>query len=1231
MNIFGNKKPQNDFDSLPSSSSHLTSPSSYRTNPIYPLLPLRAQPTSLAYASPPDLLCITYTTPSAPLVQILSTNGPIVATFPIPGATARGAKTAIRGSWIVGRFVFVLDEKETLWGWNLEEMDGGERPKRAWTRSLRGRCTMITPNPSLKHIFIGYQDGTIETFHVERGTISEYSIPNLWQRVDAISQMTVTGPNKMRRRVPPITDIKVSPVDLNRLLIAYDGGIVLYSLKDKAPIHYYELIVPPGAKGGSNSGGEELFTERRPAVMCLSWRYDAQMFAAGYADGSIAFWATDFPDKPLAVRTLGGEDVNLVDPDSMFDEPDPSVDEGGEGKVGAREPVFKLSWCHADGSVAAGAGEQAGGGTTDCLLVLGGTMRTERKGVWYISSVFYSSLLSPSQTSSILRFPKDDPINPKGSNPDADPPSSPTGASAKLARQEALRSLIYPSKSSCLFPTSSNSSPHLIPYEYQLLSPSSPHYDGAHNPKGIVIIVADSRAAELERSVRAFEFEVGKVVGKGWSKEPRRLAVPLCLEWLGDGALVEGKVYDVPKQTVYQRMTKDANTTARLNIMGGRAMEGVRSAERGMKAFLEGAKEVIVGWHLDGKVRFYDVSPHLLQDPHGALRGVNHNQGEAPAFSGRIKELFPKPLDHLTIDLEAKELKEFVKDQEWIVDVQLAKETWDCAVLLKGGKTIVFRLGQTSAPRRNVRSSLVPTEAEEDEGEHLHTTMTEAMADLTTKDSSPSAPSSVAADSSSPRPSQSSRLSAMLHKQKPSPSKAPNALLSAHHIEHVDLRHNYYPSLASAVQPIALISGGSGKQDGKLCLSDMGFVAGSGELGLWIIDLRDGDWIWRDSEEVVHVSKEREKERKGKDWGEAILLQWAVCELSTDRMVSPRLLVAYTSGHVRILTLSYSLSTWTVNTHHTTSVTVRTPLLSLYVMDHHCVELRGTPETLEVALAFMEDPTLATSRKDEEAKSYLYSVSQDGTVEVFSGVNGSRVLKKSTDSELVTSSYIHQSGDSALLLVQRNGRISSFSLPHLEEDNRIGIMTPSDAFPLDRIHITPSTGDFIYPSPGGAMEIYSIFDFNRPSFPPNMKLVDGHVEIPPHPTKNNILMSQVEAWSNWWAGKDGETAVSDGRTIDELLGGPEPDPPPTVTSKLAPKRASTIARRPAADAASGSSNPFEHTQEALEERENRLANVQEALEDIGKGASEMIKEAKRVAAQQALKQGVAGWFSKNFT
>lgn len=78
---------------------------------------------------------------------------------------------------------------------------------------------------------------------------------------------------------PSVVDIVQHPLDLNRIFIAYEGGVALYSIREAEIEQTYTVLIPPGATGGGNDA--DMMVERRPNITCIAMRPDGLVLAAG--------------------------------------------------------------------------------------------------------------------------------------------------------------------------------------------------------------------------------------------------------------------------------------------------------------------------------------------------------------------------------------------------------------------------------------------------------------------------------------------------------------------------------------------------------------------------------------------------------------------------------------------------------------------------------------------------------------------------------------------------------------------------------------------------------------------------------------------------------------------------------------------------------------------------------------------------------------------------------------
>lgn len=247
-----------------------------------------------------------------------------------------------------------------------------------------------------------------------------------------------------------------------------------------------------------------MWTERTPAVTSIAWRPDGRTFAVGHVDGCISFWSYDDPDKPLMVRTLTHEDVNVTDAESLLDAGvlggQPRSKQEFEGmpilpaSIANREPIYKLAWAgfpepaevkllavQADGVPVTNATAEYSERGETLLLVLGGQSAGEKPGINMLQLPAYQP-----------------PLNAKA--------KSPTSPSEGLtaAERSAYRDSISPTGSSN-YPTKTP------PEDFILLPRSSPYYGMSHDAISIfVLLTPDEKLPHpwhmAERQLDAYVF-----------------------------------------------------------------------------------------------------------------------------------------------------------------------------------------------------------------------------------------------------------------------------------------------------------------------------------------------------------------------------------------------------------------------------------------------------------------------------------------------------------------------------------------------------------------------------------------------------------------------------------------------------------------------------------------------------------------------------------------------------
>jgi len=188
-------------------------------------------------------------------------------------------------------------------------------------------------------------------------------------------------------------------------------------------------------------------------------------FAAGYLDGSVAFWAIDDEDRPLLVRTLDDLDVNVVDGYKL--EGFLPGDDTGKKPLkphSPREPIFKLSWSGYTNST-----DPRGGETS--LIVLGGQYNGDPSGI------------------NVLWLPAFNPPSPPA------PVTAPDDSLHPFYRQ-AMRESLDPLNAS-FYPTPG------LTQDFLLISRENPHFGGTWDPKAILVLFEGEFHA---RAIEVYQF-----------------------------------------------------------------------------------------------------------------------------------------------------------------------------------------------------------------------------------------------------------------------------------------------------------------------------------------------------------------------------------------------------------------------------------------------------------------------------------------------------------------------------------------------------------------------------------------------------------------------------------------------------------------------------------------------------------------------------------------------------
>ncbi|PKI83987.1 hypothetical protein MVES_001922 [Malassezia vespertilionis] len=489
-----------------------------------------------------------------------------------------------------------------------------DAPMRVATHCARNAVLCAEVTASHSHMFLGLADGTVDAYDLERFIISPYRVSNLWWPVEEALRRTASPVAPSRLHVPLIIDIKTNPRDMNLLLLCYEGGAVLYSVRDKSVQMTYELHLLPGAPGPDpRAPFEEIWKERLCPATSVAWHPDGAVFVMGHENGALSFWNAKDEDKPLVVRTLDQTDI---------ERPTAPEDTAALPSFGPREPVFKLAWSAfpAQGWASWGAAQESAKKDADVasdtvLTMMGGSAQGTT------SSMLHTFHMSPMPGALLW--------------------TSRTPEAAHKARV-ALQQVLVPVKISAYHASATIE-------DFVLLPNLSPHCDGAYDPYAVVVMVGNDErlpmiaAQSAHRGVESFSFPPRP----GAEHEYEPLHLPLPLAFIGRGTVLGSKLQSVPI-AAYRKLLHGAHEEIPKGsvsddvLMGGYAtpyiVGGTLAHAEGIAR--QGQPRILVTWHLDGTLRFHDASPHLLL------------MGEANPRRGVVlRKPFPMPLPHLTISV----------------------------------------------------------------------------------------------------------------------------------------------------------------------------------------------------------------------------------------------------------------------------------------------------------------------------------------------------------------------------------------------------------------------------------------------------------------------------------------------------------------------------------------------------------------------------------------------------
>ncbi|KAF2660712.1 hypothetical protein K491DRAFT_588766 [Lophiostoma macrostomum CBS 122681] len=186
------------------------------------------------------------------------------------------------------------------------------------------KITALHSDPTLDYALLGTYSGEVLAFDLDREQLTQFRIPNLWRE------------QFPRSRLTSVVTLSFHPRDIGTLLIGYNAGAVLYSLKQNKAVKFFHYVLPRGAPGG-DSDPAQIQTERSPPLTQAVWHPTGTFVLTGHEDGSIVVW--DPKDgRIIQARTLQDTNVDKAGPGTFS----PG---GAAGTLAIKSPIFRLAWC----------------------------------------------------------------------------------------------------------------------------------------------------------------------------------------------------------------------------------------------------------------------------------------------------------------------------------------------------------------------------------------------------------------------------------------------------------------------------------------------------------------------------------------------------------------------------------------------------------------------------------------------------------------------------------------------------------------------------------------------------------------------------------------------------------------------------------------------------------------------------------------------------------------------
>ncbi|WVR08305.1 hypothetical protein IAU60_005358 [Kwoniella sp. DSM 27419] len=1218
---------------------------------------------------------------------------PFQFTLPVSTASSSSPATPIKFLFFhPGHHrLIAIDGSNTLHTFSLQHMTDHPNPithpplpTKEISYSLWGTVTSVEqPLPSHTHLFFTVKDGTTLTWDLSRRGLGNWKIGNCWGEYE--DRMVRSGIPGRRKTMggPMATCIAMNPRDLNILLLGYEGGVVAWNMQQKAVDKTFEMTLPPGAPGGGSyqDADHSLWTERTPSVTTIAWRPDGLVFAVGHADGCITFWAYSEPDKPLLVRTITHEDVNVPDAESLFDAGaldnqirKPQRDENGNVITSAvsanREPIFKLAWASfpdqttlrtmmaAQGAdptlepISNAAVDYAERGET-LLLVLGGQSSGEKPGI--------NTLQFPAYKAALAR---------RGTTPQSPSESMP------LQDRYAFRDSLAPTGSSTYLTRSP-------PEDFILLPRSNPYFSMSFDPIAIIVSltpdpglpqVAQPTAA---RGVQAWVFPPPRSAvippspgrknfvqpGEGEKIVAMTPAPIMGTPVTPRSGSVSSPGWRLPWGSASAAPSPTLSIPTPDSTYGG-AMISRRKAKRELRlppALWTGSLTVLtceihalptsvfkrlISWTIENagsdempRVPFHggmavpDLQSHGAPDVKVAKMDsyrilVTSHADSTIRFWDASPHLlilptplrfeFPSPLPHLTISIG-----EYLKHPD-LAHLPLAQ---------------LWREDRSAV---RVKSVHLAREA-------LECTITFVTGEVLVTKFGPARKAATRGDDDV------EELELDENGENPNTGYFPATDPPAEPgnrpewVEEVTEIGHLAKWTTDGFKPVAIFTLKRGEPI-SCAVSDIGFIAiAFASKSMAIIDMRGPDVILREgfNEDGEMMKKKKKKGNVQNVLGENSLIgsmKWVVSGLGNDLVNRPRLIVSYAKGMTKIYNLINALGEWLVEAKPPTftNESLAGPLASFVLDPMTGNELLPVAESLQAA---MRDQQVPDHGKGKDVPVHcLWIAASKRSIRCAVNFNGERVAKVELESdELSDVCYVTRHGQRVLVAITTTGAALFYSVPHLEYITRMDLFYGRQGRSIGKISIDDRSGDFVEYSGPLDINLRTFFHFRKP-FPPRIDPCYVKRAIPPQPV-SLAASSYVGSWI--WGG-----APLTGAQLDSLIAGPTRPPPPAVPppskplvswgkppeepekirltagTGAMPKRTAVGKQKAPTRDARERTDVYSEMTDAARERGNYLDGLNDSLRDVSMSASNYVAQARNAAMKEAAKSTAKGMFGK---